>query len=257
MPPGPMGAKSLLLQRSRRELVIPKKPIEEILVAIIVDQKWAASVADARELAERWAKSVLKRLQQEQNELNRHKDSFSPFAFNSSSDYHIQGCAYIEPTDSPDVQEAKKSQARLNDYVALLATLTPRQFECLGKAVLELLGVEKPTVTPKSADEGIDFFGLLRLEALAGLPDRFPGVGRQLTIWLIGQAKHYQESIVSTAAIRELVGAIHLARGKAFGADGDRYADLRVRVCDPVFYLFFTTGRFTAEVLGDFLARAA
>lgn len=147
---------------------------------------------------------------------------FSPFAFNSSSEHHIQCCAYSEPADSPDVRAAKKSQARLNNCVALLATLTPRQFECLGKAVLELLGVERPTVTRKSAGEGIDFFGLLRLEALAGLPDRFPGIGRQLTIWLIGQAKHYQESIVSTAAIRELVGAIYLARGKAFGVDADQ-----------------------------------
>lgn len=73
----------------------------------------------------------------------------------------------------------------------------------------------------------------------------FPGVRRQLSAWMIGQAKHYSTGDVSTFEIRDLVGAIELAKGQAFGAAGEKYADLDLRVCDPVFYLFFTTGRIT------------
>jgi hypothetical protein len=40
-----------------------------------------------------------------------------------------------------------------------------------------------------------------------------------------------------------LVGAVELAKGRAFSAGNDeKYADLKIRVCDPVFYLFVTTG---------------
>jgi hypothetical protein len=64
---------------------------------------------------------------------------------------------------------------------------------------------------------------------------------------MLGQAKHYRAGQVSTFEIRELVGAVDLAKAGAYGSAMDKYADLRLRVCDPVFYLFFTTGRISSN----------
>jgi hypothetical protein len=38
-----------------------------------------------------------------------------------------------------------------------------------------------------------------------------------------------------------------LARGRAFSTTHAPYTDLAVRVCDPVFFLFFTTGRISSQ----------
>ncbi|MGB7208061.1 MAG: hypothetical protein WBD27_05315 [Pyrinomonadaceae bacterium] len=64
---------------------------------------------------------------------------------------------------------------------------------------------------------------------------------------MIGQAKHYNETDASTFAIRELVGSVELAKGRAFGSVAEKYTDLTIKACDPIFYLFFTTGRITAN----------
>src|SRR5437764_355349 len=86
-----------------------------------------------------------------------------------------------------------------------------------------------------SHDDGIDFYGRLRLESLL-LPEvRFPGLQKQLTIWIVGQAKHYQAIQVATPDIRDLVGAVVLARGNAYGSGTNKYSDLAIRPCDPVF----------------------
>ena len=61
------------------------------------------------------------------------------------------------------------------------------------------------------------------------------------------QAKHYILGKVSTPDIRDLVGPVTLAKGHAFGSYAHKYADLTIRVCDPVFYLFFTTSSLTSD----------
>ncbi|SMX81870.1 hypothetical protein BSP239C_01428 [Brevibacterium sp. 239c] len=64
---------------------------------------------------------------------------------------------------------------------------------------------------------------------------------------MVGQAKHYQKTKVSTPDLRELVGSVQLARAKAFADDGRALQGLDLRACDPVFYLFFTTGTITLD----------
>jgi hypothetical protein len=128
-----------------------------------------------------------------------------------------------------------------------LGDLTPRKFEALCVGLLQLIGVEEPSITQYSADEGIDFYGKLHLRRAMSVDALYPSIQNQLSVWTIGQAKHYKKGDVSTFEIRDLVGAVELARGKAFGATGEKYSDLDLRVCDPIFYLFFTTGRITAN----------
>jgi restriction endonuclease Mrr len=115
---------------------------------------------------------------------------------------------------------------------------------CVG--ILEKLGVDRPTLTKVSVDEGIDFFGKLRLEKLLVPDGTAPSLERQLGVWIVGQAKHYKSSKVSTFDVRDLVGAVELAKGRAYSSGESTYPDLAMRVCDPVFYVFITTGRLSS-----------
>ena len=76
-----------------------------------------------------------------------------------------------------------------------------------------------------------------------------------MKVWLVGQAKHYDASQVSTKDIRELVGSVSLARTKTYAGSKDPLARLQMRSCDPVVYLFFTTGRISRDAR-DLLQKA-
>lgn len=133
-------------------------------------------------------------------------------------------------------------------YSAALAALSPSEFEVLCAGVLSLLGVERVKVTPHGADEGIDFYGVVRGQGLPRLG--FDGavfeLSQQVSIWLLGQAKHYSKSRVATPDLRQLVGSVELARSRVYSSSKPKYEDLRIRVCDPVLMLFFTTGTVTS-----------
>ncbi len=159
----------------------------------------------------------------------------------------IQGSAFIEPGDPDDTKNAKRSRAKITDYVSALSNLTPREFETMCAQVLHHMGVKDPVATRYSGDEGIDFFGRLRLDAHVLRTYKFPGVEKQLKVWTIGQAKQHTSGRVSTPEIRDLVGAVELAIGGAYGSAVSPYSDPRLRVCDPIFYLFFTTGQISSN----------
>ena len=56
---------------------------------------------------------------------------------------------------------------------------------------------------------------------------------------MVGQAKRYIQTKASTPDIRELVGSVIFTQSTAAGEA--KYEDLAIRLCDPVFFLFFTT----------------
>lgn len=244
MKPGPNTAKQLFLEAVRIDE--EPRPAIEWLVSICLEQNWCGDDAEAREKAEKWQEQFLTLLRNEIREY-RSIGRFVRFDFNSSSEYYLQGCAFQEPRDAADVKEAKARRSRYEEYRVALTSLTPRQFEGLCVGVIGVLGVENPITTSYSADEGIDFYGRLRLEQFILPGHHFQGVQHQLNAWMIGQAKHYGETDASTFAIRELVGSVELAKGRAFGSVSEKYTDLNIKACDPVFYLFFTTGRITAN----------
>ena len=68
-----------------------------------------------------------------------------------------------------------------------------------------------------------------------------PGAEKHFSVWLVGQSKHYPNTRISTAEIRELVGSVELARAKVFAGSTNPLDELRVRLCDTIIYLFFTT----------------
>ena len=171
---------------------------------------------------------------------------FAPFSINSSAPDFLQGSAFVEPHDPPDVVKAKRARSQMAEYSSALSALTSREFEVLCTGLLSLLGVENVTTTPYSADEGIDFYGIMRADRFLAPNQVFTTFSRQMSIWLLGQAKHYTANKVATPDLRELVGSVELAKAQAFGSVAPKYEYLKIRLCDPVFFLFFTTGNLTA-----------
>jgi hypothetical protein len=159
----------------------------------------------------------------------------------------LQGAAFIEPKDPASVRQSKKQIAYFEEYVTALGDLSPRDCEVLCTRVLELLGVQQPTLTQFSADEGVDFFGQLRLSEFLAPDLVTPNIEKQLSVWIVGQAKHYKASKVATFDVRELVGAVELAKAKAFSSKSDKYPELNIRASDPVFSLFMTTGKISSS----------
>lgn len=63
---------------------------------------------------------------------------------------------------------------------------------------------------------------------------------------LVGQAKHYPKTTIGPATVRELVGALSLARTYTYSKDNlDLLNDVRLRPFSPVLALLFSTGDFT------------
>ncbi|MGB7208062.1 MAG: hypothetical protein WBD27_05320 [Pyrinomonadaceae bacterium] len=178
MKPGPNSAKQLFLEAIRIDEG-PRAAVEW-LVSICLEQSWCGDEAEAREKAEKWQEPFLTLLRNEIREY-RSVGRFVRFDFNSSSDYYLQGCAFQEPRDDPGVKEAKSRRSRYEDYRIALRDLTPREFEGLCVGVIGVLGVENPVTTSYSADEGIDFYGRLRLEQFILPGHHFKGVQQQLS----------------------------------------------------------------------------
>ena len=244
MKPGPIATANLILETLDYDQ--PPIALVELITRIALEQKWVCDQVLAREKAEAWHDAALTKLQ---DSVNASIEAGRPsrIAFNSSSSNFIQGVCWIEPRDPPDAIDKKTRRLRLVSYAAILDELTPRDFELLCGKLIGLLGVQTPTVTRSSADEGIDFYGVLSLESVFFPHDLTSTIQRQLSIWLVGQAKHYKAIQSGTSEIRDLVGAIALGRANTFGSLAAPFKDFNPRVTDPVFALLITTGTFSVN----------
>ena len=243
MKPGPVLVSRFILERTHLD-ASPVRALD-LIEQIILEQKWTDTKSLARERAEAWRGQTITRIEREINQL---QESGRPprISLNSSSQDYIQGACFIEPGDSIDVIKQKNLRLHSDDFRDALMNLSAVQFETLCGKLLELLGVEDPEVTKRSADDGIDFFGAWRLKTL--LPEGLtPTIQQQLNVWIIGQAKRYQTSQAGTPALRDLVGAIHLGRSGAFGGTSSPFRTHAIRISDPVFAFFVTTGSISAN----------
>ena len=111
--------------------------------------------------------------------------------------------------------------------------------------MLASFGVDLPNVSEGSGDQGVDFYGHAGFGELIA-DTTLPGsVEEPIRVWIIGQAKRYLETKVSTADLRELVGSVELSRAKVHSGKRDPLQNLKVRLCDPIFYMLVTSGDFT------------
>jgi len=241
MRPGPSKIAEIIL--SELSLDAPPEPIEDLIYRILDGHTEWGYVPE--EKAALWASKVEKRLSDHwKQSIEQGKQP--RFAFNSVSEYKIQGGCFVEPCDPPKVREQKRRRFRWRDYYDYLRGLTPDVFEKVCTGLLGLLGVPNPILTPYRADQGIDFFGKMSIGDLIGHGALYPVFETGLVFWLIGQAKHYIDTKISTPDIRALAGSAFLGRARAFPKEGS-LPQLNIRPCDPVIMLFFTTGQISSD----------
>ena len=167
----------------------------------------------------------------------------------------VSGFCYVLASDSEAVAAVKRRRRHIDVLLAKICSLTFSQFETFGKKVLVELGAGSATVTPHSNDQGIDFYGHFSVGQLNNLPPSFFRLAHEVRLLIAGQAKHYPNSALGPDVVRELVGAVSLARTKTFSNDGiDIFKDLEIRPFSPVVTLLFTTGKISsgASYLADF-----
>lgn len=244
MKPGP----ALIADTIWEELPLDSRPLKlaRVIEQIISDR---FPDLDPFEKTPQWESAIRSRLLS-YIRTTEERGTQPQIAFNSSSSYMIQGACFIEGADSREIVEQKKRRLRWKEYYETLQTLSPREFELLCREILNLVGARDVRLTKDTRDEGIDFYGKLSVADLIGPSSvfRFRPFESLLEIWLVGQAKHYRAVKVATPDLRELVGSVRLASVRAFAdLDSDKYPDLRIRVADPVFMLFFTTGRISID----------
>jgi len=172
-------------------------PARELLRQIITGESWQTDVSVAFEWAESWVERFAVRTQRVINERNTN-GQFCEFTFNSSATDCLQGASFVEGLDSAEIAAAKTRRLALADYVAALDILTPTEFEWACRGMLAAMGVRDPVVSRRSADEGIDFYGKLPLSEELKRAVALPGFYSTLSVWLVGQAKHYKETQVAT-----------------------------------------------------------
>jgi hypothetical protein len=251
MPAGPSLAAELV--HTAVSVVSAPRKTRSVLLDVILSQGWATGT-EAEDKADLWLPRFKRRLRFT-IEQSVEEGQYRSFAFNSSGDDYIQGYCFAEPGDPPEIIEAKGKRANTLHIHQHVAGITPAAFESLSGGVLKLLGVKEPKVSRRSADQGVDFYGRVHFGDIVKPALLDAGAEKHFYVWLVGQSKHYPESRVSTHEIRELVGSVQLARAKVFAGTTDPLEDLAAKVCDPVFYLFFTSGRFTRDSK-DILSRS-
>lgn len=242
MIPGPRRACDIL-----SEMIAIDAPPEDLLdwlIRIVASRGWPISEPTVQEQAAIWLDKFQIYLRRELSELNR-LGRFAVFTFNTSSEYKIQGVAFIEPHDAEEVRRQKRKRSQYAAYANQLRSLTPRQLEQLCVGILTLIRVDSPSITRYSADRGVDFYGRLLLESYIFSEDVYPSWKRQLKVWIVGQAKHYVDGTISTGVIRELVGSVTLIGGPT--ANLKPFPNLVIRACDPVFRMIVTTGRLSSD----------
>jgi len=241
---GPAGAVNKLANAIGVQM--PPRPLHHVLEEIIIQERWNEPAETPAELAEKWLVRFKVSIRDEIQKL-RYNHHFCHYELNSANDDYIQGACFVEPTDKDDVACGKNKRANMCRFEEAFKAITPKDFEFLCGRVLGLLKVEEGFVSRTTADQGIDFFGRVPFGEILK-PSAIPhGAERLLKIWLVGQAKHYHATQVSTKDIRELVGSVSLAKSKVYAGAKDPLSDLQMRTCDPVFFLFFTTGTISRD----------
>jgi len=239
----------VLLLLEQIEFDEPPGSITDVVVKVLMASPSAFQFSEAQALAKANQTAIEKRLQAHWNKSTERGQPLRLIVFQTpSGDTLVRGVSHIFPSDSAD-EIAAKNRRRLSLQISdsLDAITDPFDFERLCSNILGLLGVTSPVVTKAARDEGVDFFGKLNPVAEKYLFDVTPTVQKSLDIWLVGQAKHYPKGKAGTPDLRHLFGSVSLARANAFSTNSYTSKVLTLRVADPVFCLFFTTGELSND----------
>lgn len=240
---GPTAALSLI--EAHVEIDSAPRSAREIVHSIIISEGWFEG-DEAIERSDAWSGSFLHQARAALN-IAIENGEFQRYSFNSRNSDYIQGSCYCEPQDTRAIISAKRRRANSLRLYAAINSRTANDLELLCVKLLTLLGVDEPRGTPRSGDGGVDFYGysnfgfILKEEILPA------GAEKNMRVWFVGQAKHYDRTHVSTKDIREIVGSVALAKAKLFAGAADPMEKFQAKLCEPVFSIFVTTGRFSRD----------
>lgn len=206
----------------------------------------AIQAAEEAEKLERPVKDMIRRKSDQQEMEGR----LATLKLSSVSDSLVSGSCYVEPSDSASVAAAKANRRHVQRILEQILSMNFAEFEVFGQKVLYELGAREARVTPQSNDQGIDFYGILSLGQFSLLPEPFGKIAHDVSLSFAGQAKFYRPNKkVESEAIRELIGAVSLARYKVFTIDKDLFEDIKLLSFTPLVTMIFTTTGFTKGAL--------
>jgi Restriction endonuclease len=200
----------------------------------------------AAEIAERTAPSVARVIAERAAESEEAGIISTLVLLGTTSD-SVAGCCHVLPTDIPAVVAAKQQRVHAGSLLTEIRALTFDDFEKFGARVLAEIGASFTQVTPRVGDQGIDFYGRLSLgQYQGGLAPPFIKLSHDVVLLFAGQAKHYPTASVGPEVVRELIGAVSLARTKTFSRTNvDIFPGFDLKPFSPLVTLLFTTGKFT------------
>ncbi|MBS7545735.1 restriction endonuclease [Ancylobacter oerskovii] len=204
-------------------------------------KKGLTRIASA-ELAERLEQATIAYIAEKAAASEKDGVLFHLQLLGSSRDY-VAGFSHPLATESPGSALARQQRRHVADVRAAIQSLSFSHFERFCARILILMGASEAKITPHSGDQGIDFHGTLTLGQFNSLPQPFMQMAHDIRFSFLGQAKHYPNSALSTSVVRELIGAVSLARTKTFSSRSfDGLESANIRPFSPIVTILFTTG---------------
>lgn len=164
----------------------------------------------------------------------------------ATSDVIAGGCRVFQE-DAEPIANIKRNRQHSSLLLDEIRSLTFQEFEQFGRKILLELGATFAEVTPSSGDEGLDFFGELNIGQLHGHPPPFLKLARDVRLGFVGQAKHYPTRTIGPDVVREVAGAVALAKAGAFSKEKvDLFDRIEVKSHSPIQTLLLTTGKISS-----------
>lgn len=243
------GAKAVL---ERLEIVIGIDGAPHRLTEIIEGElrnHFGLVAIQASERAETLASAVARMIAERSTEAEDNGTVATLMLVGVASD-SVAGSCHILPSDDGSVAAVKRNRMKVAELYNAIRSLTFAEFEKFGARVLAELGASFTRITPHSNDQGIDFYGRLSLGQFQGVPNPFMKLAHDVVLVFVGQAKHYPDRALGPNVVRELIGAVALARTKTFSKEGvDFFPDLDLKPFTPSVTLLFTTGTITSGAM--------
>lgn len=142
----------------------------------------------------------------------------------------------------------KRYKDDLVNITKVIEMISAEDFEKLCALFLkEIIKCEAVNATQRSHDQGIDFVGYKRYVKCLTTDEQNDNL-----LYVIGQAKHYQNQCVETSEIRELAGSIYLLRSNDFSKKKNSadekaiYGNLVIDAFTPIVPYFITSNYFSS-----------
>jgi hypothetical protein len=215
-------------------------------ISIELEQFFGLPAIQASEHAERVAGAVAKIIASRAVDADE-AGTMATLVLLGTTSTSLAGFCHVLPTDTATIATAKLQRRKVDALAAAMRSLTFDQFEQFGAQVLREIGAADSRITRSSGDQGIDFFGHLSLGQYQATPLPFTKLTHDVKLSFVGQAKHYPNNSIGPSIIRELIGAVSLARTKTFSVENeDVFPGIDLKPFSPAVIFLFTTGKMTS-----------